>query len=137
MKNSGHREAVITFFYLEVSINSNIPAVRQASGSKKAFGCRCSLMGSGIILIRKEPIPLVSLISSTLETKTSRTSQRTRGYAFQKYYLQLKTAASLYYLLIMKNKLPSFLLVPFSISLSGVWVVNKINKRKTPARTGS
>ena len=34
MKNSGHREAVITFFYLEVSIKSNIPAVRQASGSK-------------------------------------------------------------------------------------------------------
>ena len=34
MKNSGHREAVITFFYLEVSIRLNIPAVRQASGSK-------------------------------------------------------------------------------------------------------
>jgi hypothetical protein len=34
VKNSGHREAVITFFYLEVSIKSNIPAVRQASGSK-------------------------------------------------------------------------------------------------------
>ena len=59
------------------------------------------------------------------------------GMHFKKYYLQLKTAASLYCLLIMKNKLPSFLLVPFSISLSGVWVVNKINKRKTPARTGS